>query len=67
MTGRQFARIGVPGVFGPTVNTGLPLNETTVANQVKKQGYATGYSNAVYETFQLIVETFVSLDEAPCI
>ncbi len=41
MTGRQFTRIGVPGVFGPTVNVGLPLNETTVANQAKKAGYAT--------------------------
>ena len=31
MTGRQFSRIGVPGVFGPSVDNGLPLNETTVA------------------------------------
>lgn len=29
------------GVFGPTVNVGLPLNETTVADQMKKAGYAT--------------------------
>ena len=42
MTGRQYTRIGVPGVFGPTANTGLPLNETTLANQLKKKGYATG-------------------------
>eukprot|EP01043_Picozoa_sp_COSAG02_P019339 COSAG02_NODE_926_length_15856_cov_13.975566_17_plen_278_part_00 len=41
MTGRQFARIGVPGVFGPSVQNGLPLNETTVADQLKKAGYAT--------------------------
>ena len=41
MTGRQFARIGVPGVFGPSVTAGLPLNETTVADQLKKAGYAT--------------------------
>jgi arylsulfatase A len=41
MTGRQFNRIGVPGVFGPTVDNGLPLNETTVADQLKKAGYAT--------------------------
>mmetsp|Transcript_56321 Transcript_56321/g.180831 ORF Transcript_56321/g.180831 Transcript_56321/m.180831 type:complete len:599 (+) Transcript_56321:53-1849(+) len=41
MTGRQFTRTGVPGVFGPTVNVGLPLNETTVAEQLKKAGYAT--------------------------
>ena len=41
MTGRQYTRVGVPGVFGPTGNTGLPLNETTVADQLKKAGYAT--------------------------
>eukprot|EP00039_Didymoeca_costata_P029425 m.24627 g.24627 ORF g.24627 m.24627 type:complete len:574 (+) comp7626_c0_seq1:438-2159(+) len=41
MTGRQFARVGVPGVFGPDVQTGLPLNETTIANQLKKADYAT--------------------------
>ena len=41
MTGRQFARIGVPGVFGPSVTAGLPLNETTVADQLKKADYKT--------------------------
>ena len=41
MTGRQPPRIGVPGVFGPTVNVGLPLNETTLAQQFKKKGYST--------------------------
>ena len=41
MTGRQFNRVGVPGVFGDTSTTGLPLNETTVADQLKKAGYAT--------------------------
>jgi arylsulfatase A len=41
MTGRQYTRVGVPGVFGPTGNTGLPLNETTVADQLKKAGYST--------------------------
>jgi arylsulfatase A-like enzyme len=41
MTGRQFARIGVPGVFMPSINVGLPLNETTVAAQLKKASYAT--------------------------
>eukprot|EP00586_Coscinodiscus_wailesii_P004105 CAMPEP_0172485774 /NCGR_PEP_ID=MMETSP1066-20121228/13956_1 /TAXON_ID=671091 /ORGANISM="Coscinodiscus wailesii, Strain CCMP2513" /LENGTH=514 /DNA_ID=CAMNT_0013251235 /DNA_START=310 /DNA_END=1854 /DNA_ORIENTATION=- len=39
MTGRQYPRTGVPGVFGPTVAAGLPLNETTVAEQLKKAGY----------------------------
>ena len=37
-TGRQFNRMGVPGVFGPDVTAGLPLNETTAADQMKKAG-----------------------------
>eukprot|EP00051_Salpingoeca_urceolata_P019388 m.283015 g.283015 ORF g.283015 m.283015 type:complete len:565 (+) comp19410_c1_seq1:371-2065(+) len=41
MTGRVFARIGVPGVYGPTVDNGLPLNETTAADIAKKAGYKT--------------------------
>ncbi|GAB5370306.1 hypothetical protein AAMO2058_001481200 [Amorphochlora amoebiformis] len=42
MTGRQYTRVGIPGVFGPTSMTGIPDNETTVAEQLKKAGYATG-------------------------
>jgi len=42
MTGRQWSRMGIPGVFGPTVDSGLPLNETTVADQLSAAGYATG-------------------------
>lgn len=41
MTGRQFPRTGLPGVLGPTVRGGLPLNETTLATQLKGAGYAT--------------------------
>jgi arylsulfatase A len=41
MTGRQWPRTGLPIVLGPTGNTGLPLNETTVAEQLKSVGYAT--------------------------
>lgn len=41
MTGRQFPRTGVPGVFGPTVTGGLNLNETTIAEHLKQAGYAT--------------------------
>ncbi len=40
LTGRQWARMGIPGVFGPTTDSGLPLNETTVAEQLRKVGYA---------------------------
>lgn len=39
MTGRQYNRVGMPGVLGATSTTGLPLNETTVADQLKKAGY----------------------------
>lgn len=42
MTGRTWRRYGVPGVFSPTTNSGLPLNETTVATLLKSAGYATG-------------------------
>lgn len=38
MTGQQFPRTGVPGVFGPIENAGL---STTVAEQLKKADYAT--------------------------
>jgi len=41
MTGRQWQRVGVPGVFGNAVTAGLPLNETTVAEHLKTAGYAT--------------------------
>lgn len=41
MTGRQFPRTGVPGVFGPTGKGGLNLNETTIAEQLKQVGYST--------------------------
>ena len=42
MTGRQWSRMGIPGVFGQTTDSGLPLNETTLASQLKTAGYATG-------------------------
>ena len=38
MTGRQFTRTGVPGVLFPQAANGLPLNESTVADQLKKAG-----------------------------
>merc|ERR1719409_1436510 len=41
MTGRQFTRTGVPGVFGPTVNAGLPLDETTIAEHLGRANYTT--------------------------
>lgn len=41
LTGRQWARMGIPGVFGPTQASGLPLNETTLADQLRGAGYAT--------------------------
>ena len=59
MTGRQFNRIGVPGVFGPDVTTGLPLNETTIANQVKKAGYATAIMGKWYVRAWMFTARFV--------
>ena len=41
LTGRQWSRMGIPGVLSPVTNSGLPLNETTLANQLKQSGYAT--------------------------
>ncbi|XP_052387130.1 arylsulfatase A-like [Carassius gibelio] len=42
LTGRYQTRSGIyPGVFYPGSNGGLPLNETTVAEVLKSQGYAT--------------------------
>jgi arylsulfatase A len=41
MTGRQYPRTGVADVFGPTGNGGLPLEEITVAEQLKKVNYTT--------------------------
>ena len=37
MTGRQWTRTGLPWVLGPTTPSGLPLNETTIAEQLKKK------------------------------
>jgi arylsulfatase A len=41
MTGRQFPRTGLPGVLNPVEAIGLPLNETTLAEQLRKQNYTT--------------------------
>jgi arylsulfatase A len=41
MTGRQFARTGLPGVIGPSCSYGLNLNEITIAEQLKKAKYST--------------------------
>ncbi|OEU21348.1 alkaline phosphatase-like protein [Fragilariopsis cylindrus CCMP1102] len=41
MTGRQFARTGLPGVIGPSCSYGLNLNEVTIAEQLKKANYST--------------------------
>ena len=49
MTGRQFPRSGTAPVFGPTANYGMWTNETTVAQQVKKEGDATAIVGKVGE------------------
>ena len=43
LTGRYQSRSGIwPGVLLPSHTGGLPLNETTIAELLKTQGYATG-------------------------
>ena len=42
LTGRQWPRMGIPGVFSPVTDSGLPLNETTLASELQQGGYATG-------------------------
>ena len=58
MTGRQFTRVGVPGVFGDSSSTGLPLNETTVADQLKKAGYKTGIMGKVSLVYPFLYSAF---------
>jgi arylsulfatase A-like enzyme len=41
MTGCYGARVSVPGVFGPGNRTGLNPSENTIADLLKKEGYAT--------------------------
>ncbi len=43
MTGRYPERMGVNGVFFPESLTGMPAEEVTVAEVLKKQGYITGH------------------------
>ena len=38
LTGRQPPRIGMPGVINSLSAAGLPLNETTIADHLRKQG-----------------------------
>ena len=46
MTGRQWPRMGIPGVFNPTTASGLPLNETTLAEQLQGAGYTSAIVGA---------------------
>lgn len=42
MTGRMPQRMGIHGVFFPESFTGMPVEELTIAEVLKEQGYATG-------------------------
>ncbi len=42
LTGRIPQRMGINSVFFPRSYTGMPLEEITIADLLKKQGYATG-------------------------
>jgi arylsulfatase A-like enzyme len=50
MTGRQFPRTGIPGVLTATGAIGLPLNETTLAEQLSGEG---GYTTAIVGKWHL--------------
>jgi arylsulfatase A len=41
LTGKYPVRVGVPGVFSPQDTTGLRLSEVTMAQMLKRAGYAT--------------------------
>ena len=41
MTGRQYPRLGVADVFGPTVKGGLPVEEVTIGEQLRQVNYTT--------------------------
>lgn len=41
LTGREFYRTGVDGVLRPNSNAGLRADEVTIADLLRKQGYAT--------------------------
>ena len=42
MTGRMPQRMGINAVFFPESYTGMPLDETTMADMLREKGYATG-------------------------
>jgi len=42
LTGRMPQRMGINGVFFPESFTGMPLDEITIADLLKEEGYATG-------------------------
>ena len=50
-------RVGVPGVFGDSSTTGLPLNETTVGDQVVKLGNNYQHTPRSYAISYLLLYT----------
>lgn len=40
LTGRQWSRMGIPGVFMPATASGMPLNESTLADELRAAGCA---------------------------
>ncbi|XP_072097229.1 arylsulfatase A [Mobula birostris] len=80
LTGRYPTRSGIfPGVFYPGSKGGLPLNETTVAELLKQQGYVTamvgkwhlGYGlNGIYLPIHHGFDEFLGVpyshDQGPC-
>ncbi|XP_069764922.1 arylsulfatase A [Narcine bancroftii] len=80
LTGRYPTRSGIfPGVFNPSSKGGLPLNETTIAELLKQQGYVTamvgkwhlGYGlNGTYLPIHQGFDEFLGVpyshDQGPC-
>lgn len=80
LTGRHPIRSGIyPGVFNSGSRGGLPLNETTIAEILKPQGYATamvgkwhlGYGDSgkylpIYQGFDNFFGVPYSHDQGPC-
>lgn len=51
LTGRQFPRIGTPGVYEPVGNAGMPLSEITIAQHLRQSQW--NYTTAIVGKWHL--------------
>ena len=61
LTGRNWARMSLPPVLGPTEAAGLPLNETTLATLLRARGYACAAVGAIFPLANLPGNAFAWL------